>query len=611
MKIIDKNIADQTRGIYRKEGPNPSDGQAHNPKDGGPNEWRDIGPEKGSEQVLSDIEILELSKLVVKIEEHYGFPCDIEWAREARPNAEGGRGGKFYIVQSRPITTLSNANNAVSEVSPIKISSYFVFEELYNANPMVLHRFVDLGFIDDFFSKIGTTGRISKAVIRYRKERNTIYFLSDEFDEISRYVVDIFINDPKRANEINQSIIATAKDLINTNQAYATILDSSVLTQAELLALWKQMEDAYSQLFKYTWIHNSLDFKDNLFTTHIFNYLNDYILEKGLDINVNDAFIKLTTPENKYTHLVKLEEELFNLQREMVELGVLTFADISTNEKLDQKLNDVASRYCWLGFGFDGPPWDKQHFFDMLWQATVKSPRKVVEERSALLHDLSLDRDYENIFELARHVVEGTEFRKEAMFNYYYTLDKVFERLSIFLNIPKTQLRYVYPDEIGRLESVLTELPSRVELHIDYETPEGRTILLEDDAEEFFSKMPILSQEKFNGKSLNGQTSFPGKIKGVVKIVNEKADIVKVEKGDILVSIATNPELIFAIKMAAALVTDRGGITCHAAIISRELKKPCIIGTKIATQVLHDGDLVEVDADKGIVRIIKRAQEKI
>ena len=67
----------------------------------------------------------------------------------------------------------------------------------------------------------------------------------------------------------------------------------------------------------------------------------------------------------------------------------------------------------------------------------------------------------------------------------------------------------------------------------------------------------------------------------------------------------TTPDYIPAMKKAAAFVTDEGGITCHAAIIAREMKKPCIVGTKIATQILHDGDLVEVDADKGVVRIIK------
>lgn len=77
------------------------------------------------------------------------------------------------------------------------------------------------------------------------------------------------------------------------------------------------------------------------------------------------------------------------------------------------------------------------------------------------------------------------------------------------------------------------------------------------------------------------------------------------EKGEILVTVMTSPDFMVAAKKAAAIVTDEGGITCHAAIVSREMKIPCIIGTKIATKVLKDGDIVEVDADKGVVRKIK------
>ncbi len=79
-----------------------------------------------------------------------------------------------------------------------------------------------------------------------------------------------------------------------------------------------------------------------------------------------------------------------------------------------------------------------------------------------------------------------------------------------------------------------------------------------------------------------------------------------VKAGDIIVAPMTLPDILPAMKKAAAFVTDEGGILCHAAIMSREMKKPCIIGTKIATKVLKDGDLVEVDAKKGVVRIIKR-----
>ncbi|GAG17127.1 unnamed protein product, partial [marine sediment metagenome] len=73
----------------------------------------------------------------------------------------------------------------------------------------------------------------------------------------------------------------------------------------------------------------------------------------------------------------------------------------------------------------------------------------------------------------------------------------------------------------------------------------------------------------------------------------------------ILVTNMTTPDLMQAIEKVVAIVTDEGGILCHAAIVSREFGIPCVIATKIATKVLKDGDLVEVDADKGIVKIIK------
>lgn len=67
----------------------------------------------------------------------------------------------------------------------------------------------------------------------------------------------------------------------------------------------------------------------------------------------------------------------------------------------------------------------------------------------------------------------------------------------------------------------------------------------------------------------------------------------------------TRPEFVPLMKKAAAIITDEGGITCHAAIVSRELNIPCIIGTRIATKVLKDGDYIEVDADNGIVKILR------
>ncbi|TSC94769.1 MAG: pyruvate, water dikinase [Parcubacteria group bacterium Licking1014_1] len=98
-----------------------------------------------------------------------------------------------------------------------------------------------------------------------------------------------------------------------------------------------------------------------------------------------------------------------------------------------------------------------------------------------------------------------------------------------------------------------------------------------------------------------------GKIKGVVKIIEESKYISKMNKGDILVANETTPDYVIGMKIVGAIITNQGGITSHAAIISREMKIPCIIGTKIATKVLKDGDWVEADTDKGVVKILKKA----
>ena len=71
----------------------------------------------------------------------------------------------------------------------------------------------------------------------------------------------------------------------------------------------------------------------------------------------------------------------------------------------------------------------------------------------------------------------------------------------------------------------------------------------------------------------------------------------------------TTPWYLPAMKKAAGFITDEGGLLCHAAIVSREMNKPCIIGTKIATKVLKDGDLVEVDANNGVVKILKKIEK--
>ena len=113
-------------------------------------------------------------------------------------------------------------------------------------------------------------------------------------------------------------------------------------------------------------------------------------------------------------------------------------------------------------------------------------------------------------------------------------------------------------------------------------------------------------------KILEGMGASPGVGAGEVRVIYSKDELDKVQKGHVLVTKMTDPDMVPAMKRAAAIVTDEGGMTCHAAIVSREMGIPCIVGTEEATKKLKDGDKITVDAENGIVYkgILQMAEEK-
>jgi len=100
---------------------------------------------------------------------------------------------------------------------------------------------------------------------------------------------------------------------------------------------------------------------------------------------------------------------------------------------------------------------------------------------------------------------------------------------------------------------------------------------------------------------LKGETASAGNYTGPVKVVHDPKELNKIEKGDVLVTAMTTPDMVPAMQRAGAIVTDEGGMTCHAAIVSREMGTPCIVGTQHATDLLQDGEIITVHATRGIV----------
>src|SRR3989339_522210 len=145
-----------------------------------------------------------------------------------------------------------------------------------------------------------------------------------------------------------------------------------------------------------------------------------------------------------------------------------------------------------------------------------------------------------------------------------YTAEKVIERLQVMIcNNPQqklTEMAIKMENQLDNLHQLCNEFPLEIQNDI---------VLFND---------------------VQGYPASQGKVQGIVRLVKDRSELHKVQKGDILVTKLTTPDFVVAMEKAAAIVTDLGGITSHAAIVSRELGVPCIVGTEVATQVFKDGE---------------------
>ncbi len=419
LKILDVNINEQTKALYKK------------PKGG--NEWRKLG-EKGKEQVLNKKEIIELSKLITKIENHYGFPVDIEWAKEKR---------KFYITQSRPITTLNKSNKTEKKLQKTVTRFYYPIsiQAWFNGATNELKKIIGVGFSDvimKFDGKKVEVFRIAEELQTKIKMAMLNYVITKNFSE--------GLNDYKKLIKKYDKVLSEKNNIFKAVKLYEKLYPIFAVSY----------------------------FVSNFWVDELPNNKKEYI-------------IKLCTKYRKISD------------------GILN--------RLDQFVANFLKKR-------------KLSYFTILGVAKNKNKAELLE---------------------LKWLKNGYIFSKGK-----------FQNISWVNFLQNNRL--------------------------------------------FYEEETILNNTK---NIIHGSIAFSGRVIGKVKIVFSPFDFKKIKNGDILVSPMTQPTFVPILSKIAGIVTDEGGVTSHAAIVAREMNKPCIIGTKIATQVLKDGMKVEVDANNGIVKIIK------
>lgn len=283
--------------------------------------------------------------------------------------------------------------------------------------------------------------------------------------------------------------------------------------------------------------------------------------------------------------------------------------------KLSVEIENFLQKYGWIGFNYTGPAMDYQAVVREL--ARPREKKRKSPKKEDIYKICKFNSEEKKIF-YALEKVSYTKDLRNATDDYaHYCFSKFYAAIEKRNNLAEKDAHFLWDEELNDLilgnkklsQAYIRNKKEFCAAFSAHKMVKKRQYYTGKEARRQHDLVFRNSDQnlKFLSKNiLKGITASAGFARGKAKVVNSSRENGKVKKGDILVATMTSPKFLPAIRNAGAIVTDDGGLTNHAAIIARELKIPCIVGTKIATRVLKDGDSVEVDANKGIVKIIKR-----
>jgi len=276
----------------------------------------------------------------------------------------------------------------------------------------------------------------------------------------------------------------------------------------------------------------------------------------------------------------------------------------------ENALKKHMKKYEWLSvYNPDEPSLPLSYFQDRIKDLAKTKPKEKQAEK------LIIPKELQNLIKLMKRYVYLHTFRAEMLSKSYFLLKPFLTEIAGRWKIDLTALCALTSEEIIKILEKnglpdFEEIEKRKKAYLHLMKDGKINIYSGKEAEEMFLKEISKDEKEQKSEMLKGFVASQGLAEGKVRVIINKEDLKLIEKGDILVTTMTSPDYVQAIHKSGAVVTDEGGLLCHAAIICREMGTPCVMGTKIATLVLKTGDWVKVDAFDGIiVKIIKKEQK--
>lgn len=361
-------------------------------------------------------------------------------------------------------------------------------------------------------------------------------------------------------------------------------------------------------------------------------------LKNDLRKNIGEDFIEVYQEITQSEKLSSLQMEklafydiVYKIQKR-VGWGTSFEDALGPDHALQEEFKKLLDKYAHVAIGGFSNDWRNMKYYgDLFNQLKERTDhfeneynqlqnygQEVLAKKSKHIKQYALSEESKRI---AERLAEIGYLRLELHYSYdhlHYLVNKIVQNAAKALNVDDSMFFYQTNNEVlkaiknGSINNdVMSEVESRKQSYL-YLIEDNKYILYSSaEANTIFNSL-MPAEDYSSVKELRGQGAYRGQVKGIVRVFTFTGESPELQQqmhdfkdGEILVASQTSPILVPAILKASAIITDEGGITAHASIVARELKKPCIVGVKIATKALKTGDIVEIDASLGIIKILR------
>ena len=279
-------------------------------------------------------------------------------------------------------------------------------------------------------------------------------------------------------------------------------------------------------------------------------------------------------------------------------------------------VKEHAEKYKWLLFDYASLVVSERFFLKRLKEFLKKPPQKIdydalKRKKEEIIRKYKIKNPYKYYLFILEDLFYLMDKKKEVLTKCHFYITPLYKEAGSRLGMGLNDIRFFVWEEIKNAlldkKKINSKTAGERRKSSAVKYVNGNPVWLNPKQTRIFlSEIEKDEKSLLESPEVKGISASFGIIEGRICYLKSAKENGRMKKGQVLLVSNTTPDFMPAIQKAKAIVTNEGGITCHAAVISRELGIPCIVGTKIATKVLKDGDWVEVDANKGIIKILKK-----